>query len=689
MAGSWDITITDNNGTTHSPALYSPRGEALPRRKPAANDRPTLEFGVKPKRDSNGDAKWLDSKFDEADVSVAYNNTTQPYSTIIGVEDRPLDGIVVLEAIGGEELEKPVDVTFDGAVPTDEAARRVITDNTSYGVDAPQPSTTVTEDVLVEDETDGFAASDLVPPDEDVPVYVTDEGTVTLHQTLFFDQPSTDLSTVGDSVSFTFTSNYSIPSDRVGVAIDTDTTGPLVGLELSVDGAVIGTVAPGTTTDSAPAWIRREGSDERLAPGTHELVVEVTAVEDASGADLTAMSPTGVAVYDDGYGYTWDPDLVNGPQLYPLDRVDAVFKEPLVTRAVTGVSARGYFAANDPGPMIVGNGETDFAAMGPQVDTDFADPGAVATLRIGLNASGQDASKTPETGHRATEVTGYKLRADLETLPLVVGETFEGTVADVLTELTDTLRGDFVWTYDTDGNGDPIVRFVRSGARSQTQDALEGYRLKKRMDGVLDEVRVLGGDVRVDGEAVRVEHGSAVELDRDRVVKSSETVTSPDGQTVYERGTHYTIDYESGTITADDSPSRTDPIPNNSLVRVSYEFQPSATVTRDGATDPLRSETVDMLALRSDRACRLAAQYLVDATGTPTYEASATIRGNVTYSPVAELVGARLPTGLSLDTVTIEADAGGTDVRLDAQQSLGGAVQALQERIERVARYSR
>lgn len=679
---SVSVTITDNDGTTHSPAVYDLT------RNPAANGRPALELGVLPQRDGSGDPKWFDSKFEGASITVSVDGTDEPVDTIIGVRDA--GDLTHLTAEGGSELDQRVDVSFDGAIETHTAAQQVVEDNTSYGTDIPTPSTTVDEGVLVQDKSAGFASTDIEPPGDDSPIHVTSAGEVTLYQTLFFHDPSTTLSSDGDEISFAITTDYFIPADQVGIGVDTDIGSDHVGLEMRVDGLVVGEIKPGADVGSAPVWVNRVGADDPLAPGDHDVTIAVTADADAAGNATTDATPTGVALYDDRYTYSFDAALVDGPGLYPQQFAANVrFREPLVTRAVTGVGVRGYFQDNEAGQWYVSNGEVAYSPPDGSsgFEYDFTRRGAVIDLEIALQAYGSDASKTPQSGFKCETLTGYRLEAGLEDMPMVVDETFEGTVGDVLTDLADTLRGDFVWTYDTDGSGNPIVRFVRSGSRSTTDDSIEDYDVTKRWDGVLDEVTVNGGPTRVAGEGLRIQHSQAKALDRDRLVKDSESVYDPDG-TTYERGTHYTIDYADGTITADPNPAGAAPIPDASVVRVDYEFQPQATLQRDGASTPIRSETVDLLALRSDRACRLAAKQLLDAVASPTYDASVQLRGNTTYSAVTDLVSGRLPAS-NLDTVDIEATPAGTTVRLEARQSLSGAVSAIEDRISSVARNSR
>lgn len=690
--GTWSITITDNDGNTHQPGLYSPADRSLPQRIPAANGRPTLVFGVRPQRNSNGDPKWFDPTFEDAAVNVSLDGVSQPYDRLVGFEDRPSAGVTILRAIGGDELDAEVSESFAN-IPTTEAARTVVENYTSYGFDSEVAETTET-DTLIWDKTDGIAASDIEPPAEDSPARVVD-GDISSHQTLFLGEPSTTLDARSKEVTLTADLGYSIPAGRVGAAVDVDVAGDIVGLELAVDGSVIGEVKPGTTVSSAPAWLQFEGADQRLEAGQHTLTVQCIATEDDGGTALTAVNPDAIALYDAGFDYDFDPDLVGGPELYP-SALPVSLREPLVTQAVTGLRMRGYWADNEPGTFDLGNGaESDYATT----EADFDNYGAVADVDVIVTRYGSDSTETPEFGHKANRLTGFKLFADLSTMPLVVDEQFDGTVAEVLTQLADTLRGDFVWTFDTDSNGNEIVRFVQSGSRSSTQPDIEDYSVEKRVDDRLDRVRILGGRVDVEREAVRItETETAVAgsgdlipdavLDNTALVEGSETVTDAETGETYERDTHYRIDYTAGELYAIDDPVRVDPIPDGREVLVSYQFQPSATVERDGATAPIRSATIDELPLRSDRACRLAAEEILDAASSPTFDATAELRGNAIYSPVADLVSARLPVS-SLDTVDIEATPAGASVRLDARESIDSVFSGFRSRITAVARHTR
>lgn len=686
MPGDWDITITDINNTTHDPALVTPGAEVYPRRIPKANGRPRLQFGVPPKRDSSGDPKWFGSEFEGADVSVSLNGTDQPYDTLVGFEDRPSAGVTILEAEGGSELDKPVNKSF-GVIPTHEAAEQVIQE-TSYQADVPTPSTTREDGVALIDSPTEVRDKDVDPIPEDSPAYVAN-GELSAHQSLFFHDPSTTLSSVGDSLSFSFTLGYSIPAERVGFGFLIDSVSDPVGLEFAVDGTVIGELQPGEEPNG-PAWLQSVGSDERLAPGSHTATVSVTAERDAGGTFLNGTTPTGVAVYDDGFDYVFDKDLTDGPALYG-DEIPVSLSEPLVTRAVVGASFRGYWQDNVPARTTkLSNGVDDnydslVNVFVPNVEFDSRGAKLDATVR--LEPYGNDSAKTPEEGFNVTTLVGLKVKADLEDMPLVVEETVEGPVGDVLTGLGDVLRGDFVWTFGTDSQGNEQISFVRTGTRSSSQSEIEGYDIEKRIDRVLDEVTVIGSPTSVSGEGVRVDHANPSELERDRLVEGSETVSDGDG-TTYTRGEQYTIDYENGIIQFEPNPNLKPAIPDKSRVQVSYRFEPKATVRADNATAPIRSTTVPELPLKSDGACRLAADELLQAARTPTYVASASIRGNVTFSPVKELASSVLPGG-NLETTDIKSTPAGTDIRLEARQAVGDAVDALRDRVESVAQYVR
>jgi len=685
--GDWAVEVTDTTGSTTRPPLLSPAGEVLPRRIPTANGRPTLELGVPPRRDAQGDPTWFASRFEEADVEVRLDNTRQPYATLIGVRDRPSDGVTVLRVRGGDELDQPVDVSVDGATPTHTVARDIVQSNTAYETDIPDPGGAIDTAVRIQTRT-GFSSSDIETQRPTSPRYVTASGAVSLHQTCFFTAPSGSLETDGDELALEATLDYEIPAESVGVALLTDQGTDHVGLSMSVDGVEIGRIQPGASFSSPPTWVERTGRDERLAPGTHTARFEVVETSTAAVSSLNKASPDGIALFDDRFGHGFDPALVYGPSLYPLLSTFVAFREPLTTRAVEGITYNTFWQDNEAGSVWISNGESSSSTVGPKADKDFPRPGAVVEVQVGLSAYGTDPAKTPEQGFKVQTLREHRIDADLRDLPLVVNETFQGTVADVLTQLTETLRGDFVWTYDTDASGDGIVRFVRSGSRSSTHNDIERYEVTKRVDSVLDEVTVRGHPVPIAGEGIRVEQGTAVALQRDALVEGTETVVDDVTGEVYERGTHYTVDYGAGTITALAAPPLNEPIEDGSRVRVDYQFRPSATVRRSTATTPIRARVVDELPLRSDRACRLAGQQLLDAVASPSYDAVADLRGNQTYSPVTDLVGGRLPVS-DLETVDIEATPAGATVRLEARQSVDATVQALRQRLESIAEYSR
>jgi hypothetical protein len=296
---------------------------------------------------------------------------------------------------------------------------------------------------------------------------------------------------------------------------------------------------------------------------------------------------------------------------------------------------------------------------------------------------------TESQGDDINELQGVEIQADLETMPLTVNDTIEMTVGEGLTFLGDSLRGDFAWTLESDaGNSPPeTVRFVRTGSRTNAESNIEAYNIRKSTADLLDEVKVIGHAVTTT-ERVRVDHDTAVDLTRDRLVDNSETVNTPDRDQPAELDTHYAIDYSAGTITVDSNPGNATAIPDGELITVEYKFEPSATVTVDSPSTPKQTKVVPELPLRSDRACQLAAQAILDQASTPDYTATAEIRGDTTYSVVESLSSSRFPT-TALETTDVTATPAGAQVRLEGQQSDADVVREVRGFISDVAQFVR
>lgn len=673
---TWSITITDDQGGTHTPHVYAPPGQSYPKEIPAVDGVPTLEFGV---LSLDGAESWFDSKFENCDISVSKNSVSQPYSRLIGPTSQSSEGIITLRAEGGEELNQRVDTTFD-VIPTHEAADQLRLNYTSYSGDIPTPSTTRTDNVTVKTiSAGGFTSADIEKIPEDSPVYITGSGYLTAHQSLWRTTSTSELSSGGDSFTFSFTTNHSIPKGRVGAAINTDVDADHIGVEMAVDGTVVHRVRPGASFDPSPQWSYSVGSKERLPPGSHELVVSVSAVDDAAGDPLDGLTPDMVCVFDDAYH---DPsgfsdDLTQTPDLYANHTVR--FIPPLVTRSVRGLNVTNTTWTTDPGAWLFRNDPADTYASG--TSADFPDHGAIADVAVRITTENQ--------GDGINELRAVTIQADLETMPLTVNETVEMTVAEALTFVGDSLRGDFVWTLDSDPNKNPpeTVRFIQSGSETNTQSNIEDYNIRKDTSGLLDEVKVIGHAVQV-SEQVRVDHDTAVDLTRDRLVAESETVRTPDRDQPVVRGTHYSMDYGDGTITVDSSPGNATPIPDGELITVEYKFEPSAVVTVSSPSSPKQTRTIAELPLRSDRACQLAAQQILDVASTPDYQATATLRGDTTYSVVEALSSSRIPTS-SLETTDITATPAGAQVRLEGQQSDSDVIRETRDYISSVAQFVR
>jgi hypothetical protein len=672
---TWSITITDNQGGTHTPHIYAPPGEAHPREIPAVNGVPTLEFGVLP-RDSGS---WFDAKFENADISVSKDGTSQPYSRLIGPTDDSGQGIVTLRADGGEELNKRVDETF-GVLPTHEAATQLVNSYTSYSTDIPTPSTTRTDNVTIKTiSSGGFTSADIRKIPEDSPATINGSGYLTATQSLWRTTSTGQLSDPGDEFTFNFTTSHWIPKERVGAALNTDVDSDHIGVEMSVNGTVIHTIRPGESFDPSPAWSYSVGADDELSPGDHKLTVSVTETEDAAGNPTSGLTPDMVCVFDDAHHFpgTFDGDLNATPDLYASHIVPIV--PPLVTRSVRGLTVSPTWTGGNTGGFLLRNDPSETYTGG--TDLDFSDHGAVADVAVVITDY--------NAGDSVTELQALTIDADLETMPLTVNDRIEGTVSEGLTFLSDSLRGDFAWTLDADaGNSPPeTVRFVQTGSRSETQNDLEAYNIRKSTEKLLDEVKVIAGAVST-SEQIRADHDTAVDLTRDRLVEDSETVRTPNRDQPAEKDTHYAIDYANGTITVDSNPANATAIPDEELITVEYKFEPSATATVSSPSTPKQTRVVSELPLRSDRACQLAAKQILDAASTPDYWATARLPADTTYSVVESLSSSRFPPA-SLKTTDITATPTGSQVRLESQQSDSDVVSDVRSFITKVSQYTR
>jgi len=198
-------------------------------------------------------------------------------------------------------------------------------------------------------------------------------------------------------------------------------------------------------------------------------------------------------------------------------------------------------------------------------------------------------------------------------------------------------------------------------------------------------VKVLGGSVET-SEQVRVNHDTAVSLVKDRLDEDSEAVRAPGYDQPLSRGDHYTMNYSDGTVTVNSNAGEYDAVPDDELITVTYQFQPTATVTVDNPPTDKRTKVTPELPLRSDRACRLAGKQILDAASSPGYEATIEIRADGPYSVVEQFDAARLPAG-NLDTVNNETTPTGVRILAEASQTAGQIIGDVEERLTNVAKY--
>jgi hypothetical protein len=698
---TWSVILTDSQGTTRDPDVLSAEQAGIaPAFTPSVNALPSVTIPIK------RDESFQESRWEDAAMTVTVDGDTLPIEQLEDVELRP--EATILTGRGGVELRSRVQAQYDAA-EVHAAAETLLSNNTSYSVDVATPPTATDAGVTAQSASTDAEWETLLPSNGPTATdpYEVSGGDLSLLQTAFTTEAeasvtrtnastvsdssiysngeAVELASVGDFVEFDFTTEYALPpgAPRAAVAVGKSGGIPL-GHEFDIllDGYRIGGAVQGFKTLSDLFWIRTEAQDLYLEAGDHTLRMEVTALsEDNVPVDV-------LAPFDDRYGYTFDTtlnsdDALAGPEFYP-GAVNIPLSDAEVTRSVPAaeITVSVTDATNEQAIALSSDrGETyDEATNATTHSVTFADRGATVRGRLTLSRFGS-ASSTPATGINGQSASEVTINADLEDMPLIVSERFDGQLSAVLSRFSETVRGDFAWGVVRNSASDIEVEFAQTGQRTASDDpAIETYDVRKTTAEGIQRAVVKGGTQRQE-DRVRADLGTSVALTQDNLLRDSEEVVNADDGTRYERGSDYAIDYDAGDVTAQSNGT----IADGDRLDVAYRFVPQGAAD-DGSANP-RTDVLRIPPLATDRGCRLAAERIVAAASMPQYEGSLTIPGDETgFSVVEDINPSDVPTnGETLLIRSVESAVGTTAIQLENRASAGEIVSDLRTRVESVS----
>ncbi|WP_273835110.1 hypothetical protein [Halococcus sp. PRR34] len=688
---------------THRPTVMD---EPAPQRNPVANDFPTVQIPVRK------NAKWSDERLEDAPMRVWKDGERQEVDTLQAVEQT--ERATVLRGRGGQELDR----RYQGEITqqqTTDFVENVVADITGYEPHVDEPPTTREDDVdLYQATRDGDFESRLsIDPTDPV---VVEDGAVKLRQTCYpqdgidgvrnfgsagvapavatDDRYNSGFAIIfdddGETLRFEFETEHDIPAKHVGLKVRSrcpDSTSVAV----NWNGSLLARVGNPDDLD----WDELGERFEAIASGPIRAG-ERNELEFVAESSLGDYRLDVVALYDRRYSYSWpnpgggnNGGALSGPELYP-DVHNVRFDEFLPPRAVVGgrldVSTRG-------GVGRIGLSNTQREDYGIVTDdtiyeVDFADPGPSLAPLVTLGRYGDDPDRDtiPTQGYRGQHLTSMTLTADLEDVPLVVNQSFDGQLVDILSSVAENTNA--IFEYRREGDVES-VEWTQPGQRTvgRTPDVSDFSTVKSTAKRV-EKAAVYGGNRDITNEyRFLPDLGSPINLKHDRIKQGTVRVVGAASGIEMTRGDDYTVRHDDGEIVPQ-SDGRMD---GGDGFDISYTFETYGEYTLPGVDDPV--ETVEeATGLVSDFACQQAARAIVDELDEPIHRGTVTVSGDEHgFSIVDALAGADLPGNVGsgiggIQVKEVEHEPGEARLRIGSRRSVNEIVTDLERNVSAVAR---
>lgn len=703
--------------------VFTPSVVGSPERNPRVNDLPRLRVPV----EKNDRWRELSTTDASAPFRVWKDGIRQPVDEVETVEQKAEH--TVLEGRGGLELRTRVNPEYDfEKVHT--AAENLIVNNTVYTANVDAPNTDTQSNVTVQQmDTEAEFQGRFKETDPYNPIYATTTGSYGDGEVLTVGQTgrvretnnisnstvstfltasdasngdAVELASTGDYVEYTFNPDHTIPSGETRVAHrhrfredpDGDGNYESPDIDVYVDGELVGGYAETfETSDNSWQWKIWDPSNADRDDVTFR--VECSGNPQGGSIDLDLM-----VVFDARYHSTAEADFDNtvdangylsSPTEYPMGATAANYPQREFEDAETihAITAGGIDVdVNDAGAIDaielsndLGKTWTDGGAGTTSFNTTFSSIGPAIRTRLSVGAT--DATRTtatPTQGYEAGEVNTATVTADTEDVPIIVNQSFDGQLRDILTKLAD--QGDYVFEFRR-SDGTDSVEWTTPGQRTQSSEpSLSDYKVKKTTEGQVEKAIVYGSSRPVTGEKFTSNHGSFVALNESRLLSSRETVRDPSSGQVFNRGEDYEMDYTDGrikTLTDGDMSDAT-------TYEVNYDFRTNGEYTADGVTDPV-TKVENVPALTTDRGCRMAAARIVDELQTVQWQADVSLPTDETGWSVVDAIP--LPEGVPeterLHIRDVKNTPEKTAIRLGSSLGLDEVVAQINQRVQSVS----
>lgn len=661
------------------------------------------------------DERWREDGLEGQPMRVWLDGVRLPIDRFETVDES--NGVeMALVGRGGTELESYVDGVSYSESDIPPAVTDLVSEHTSYGLDIDDPDGDTRADIQMLDadnEPEWEDALATYPFDATDPVELTPSGQVRQLQVGWYIEAEDGTGTApvvqaldeysGDeavrfadqthSRSWSFSTDHTIPAGELRFAfLRAQPEGSNPALSLRFEGDDFEFIpedalnATGSETDLA--WFSSTVGNDELPPGSYTFEINAGS---ASGEVFVDV----VFPHDDRFEYDFPTELqftplptLTGPREYAHEQTVETRLVTSIERVIGGELTTEFNSIANNQAVAISNDQGSTwieAANSETVSGTFADASTTISARFTLSAWG-DGEESPTEGNRAMAVDLFDLRADLDDTPLLIDYADRGTVAELLTGIADAT--DQVWSVEWDSDaGEPEIVWSQPGRRVNESTApivtVEGSR---SIEGSYERVVVFGATREVEAETWSADGVELLSgLAENHVKVDSERVRSPDGETLFERGIDYRVDWALGALAILEDGDMV--AGEQYLVDYEWTYRGERTVPGVDADEAvtLREE---LPSATSERECEQLARGILTRVQDPLVEAQVSLSE---WPPDQSLIAALEHPDLPFEGAFIVrgadiSDAGGVTLRLGSRQTAGEIVDELREQQQALAK---
>jgi len=685
---------------------------------PVVNDLPRISLPVE------RSDRWLSASLRGEEMRVWKDGVRLPIDSFASGRVEP--GRAIINGTGGEELLEEAGTYYEQS-PVDDVVTDLI-GLTSYTTGVDDTVSDVTPGQVILDLNNGTDFENNITNVSDTDPIVFTANSVRLGQTCYWGTndggdalPSGSFTEVSDGqltddnwedadallfnggsdyANFTFDLDYTIPAANVGCTLRKGFNGNH-SWTLTVDGEEVADFdSGGTNIDMRwdPDWVSGNFPYD-LGPGNVTVTYATDSVDDYVNVDAVVLYDT--RYHSDNPPADFDDQIETDTEktswLYLDDPVKfgtdftIVTNDATPSESVSGgtcelsvtdtTGTQQIELSNDSGSTYPISGSNTGT-----VDGDFGSLGATLRARVTLSPYGTEASESPANDYNGQEISGLTLKADLDDTPLVINTAFDTSIIDALKQLAEYADALFEVVYDV--NDGFTVSWTQPGQRENTTKRdVADYSYEKNVEESPDRVYVVGGRVHITRETFTSNHGTAVSLSEENLVKGSESVYDSSTDTVYTDGDDYTIDNLNGEITTLSSGAMSD----STEYTIDFDFKHIGKAERAGASSPYTVRKFEFPGLTTQAETGLAARRIRRALSVPTVNATVTIRDapagwsvldnlNLSNIPVDD------PQNTDWEVRRITTSEGSSQIQFESAKSAQDVLQLYERKLQALGR---